>query len=589
MKKFLLLISFSGSIFFLCAQNTENQFRNLQELEKEMAQAKTPEAKTNALISLYIFHAAHSEPVNRKESKNYQQQLEIYTHQTNNPELIAQAFLALTFSTRGDDLKKRIDRLSKYSKLHNLPYYQARAKFREATYNFTVNADPGKTSQLANEALNLAKDLSDSLQVLVYIQAGGGYSTLNNQLQALQFAFRAYDIASRKNSLELMRLSNVLFEEIYRKLEDYYKALEYNQKTLVQSNLLKKPHLTASRHARAAVYYFRIDQPVLGNHHVKEAFRIADSIKGSRRLYNEITGQIVGGLSLSDHDDVLADFLKNYRQHFFISSGAEFLDNITLARAYAKIGNIDSARVLVNRARAYYTDNKSNNLQRIFFYTLARLALFDKDWSAAIENYKKCLHYTVAQNDLNLSVQYTDSLKHILVQQNMLPEAIRYYEFGDSLKKEFNKQLDKEEITKQEVAALEKEKEFQSIQKETEKQQRYNIQYLGITFGVVTLFIILLLMGIFQVSARTIKILGFFSFLLFFEFIFLIFKKQIAVITHGEPLKDLAFMVLLAAVMVPLHHWGEHKAVSFLSSKKFILPANKIFSRKVGVKKNPLP
>ena len=110
---------------------------------------------------------------------------------------------------------------------------------------------------------------------------------------------------------------------------------------------------------------------------------------------------------------------------------------------------------------------------------------------------------------------------------------------------------------------------MEAIQKEKEKQQRYNVQYLGITFGVVALFIILLLMGIFKVSARTIKILSFFSFLLFFEFIFLIFKKQIGVITHGEPWKDLAFMVLLAAVMVPLHHWGEHKVVEYLSTKKF--------------------
>jgi hypothetical protein len=91
-------------------------------------------------------------------------------------------------------------------------------------------------------------------------------------------------------------------------------------------------------------------------------------------------------------------------------------------------------------------------------------------------------------------------------------------------------------------------------------------------------------MGLFKVSPRTIKILSFFSFLLFFEFIFLIFKKQISVITHGEPWKDLAFMVLLAAVMVPLHHWGEKKVVEYLSTKKFSFAGLRTSKRRIVTK-----
>ena len=36
---------------------------------------------------------------------------------------------------------------------------------------------------------------------------------------------------------------------------------------------------------------------------------------------------------------------------------------------------------------------------------------------------------------------------------------------------------------------------------------------------------------------------------MFFEFIFLIFKKQIYSQTKGEPWKDLAFMIALAAIL----------------------------------------
>lgn len=281
---------------------------------------------------------------------------------------------------------------------------------------------------------------------------------------------------------------------------------------------------------------------------MKEAYRIADSIKGSKRLYNEITGLIVAVLSNSNHNEVLADFLKKYRHHFFISPNYNFLDYATLAKAFAKIGNIDSARTLIDKAKEFLTTNPPPNQRRTYFSTLAMIATHDKNWNAAVDNYRQCLQITLAQNDLPDCILYTDSLKNILVKQSNLTGAVHYYKIGDSLQTELPKQVDKEDITRQEVASLEKEKQMQALEKEREKNQRHNVQYLGITFGVVTLFVSLLLMGIFKVSPRTIKILSFFSFLLFFEFIFLIFKKQIAVVTHGEPWKDLAFMVLLAAV-----------------------------------------
>jgi hypothetical protein len=58
---------------------------------------------------------------------------------------------------------------------------------------------------------------------------------------------------------------------------------------------------------------------------------------------------------------------------------------------------------------------------------------------------------------------------------------------------------------------------------------------MGITLGIVFLFIALVVLGMFKVSATTIKMIGFFTFLMFFEFIFLIFKKNIYSFTHGSP------------------------------------------------------
>lgn len=570
MKKLLLLCIFTVGMLYSIAQTLlESQYKNLQGLEKDLQQAKTPEQKTDALISLFIHHSLHNEPFNKKAAIEYQQQMEIFTHQTKEPELIAKALFFLIRPVVNEEKKKRIDRLYEFAKLHNLNYYKALAKIQEAEYLYTYQPDQNKAAQILNEAISLTKDLNDSLRTLILFEAGFSYNNMNNHLQALQLAFQANEIASKMKSVYLLRVCNALFAPVYEKLKNYNKAIDYRLKELELISKLGHPHTLALIHANTASNYFRSDQPVLGNYHVAEAYRLADSVKGSKRLYNQLTGTIIVAISVSENKEVLADFLKKHRQHFFIVPGAEFLDNLTFSFAYSKLGNFDSARLFINKTGEYLSDKTSAESRKKYFYVFATIATHDDDLNSAGENYKKSLQIAVAQNNLFECIQYTDSLKSILVKQNNLPEAVHYYKLGDSLQSELTKQLDKEDITKQEVAALEKEKEMQALEKEKEKNQRHNVQYLGITFGVVALFISLLIMGIFKVSPRTIKILSFFSFLLFFEFIFLIFKKQIAVITHGEPWMDLAFMVLLAAVMVPLHHWGEKKVVEYLSNKKF--------------------
>lgn len=90
----------------------------------------------------------------------------------------------------------------------------------------------------------------------------------------------------------------------------------------------------------------------------------------------------------------------------------------------------------------------------------------------------------------------------------------------------------------------------------------------------------------FKVSAATIKMIGFFTFLMFFEFIFLIFKKNIYGFTKGEPWKDLAFMIGLAAILLPLHHWLEHKVIHHLTSNNRLTASGKGLMDKL-LKKRP--
>jgi hypothetical protein len=97
----------------------------------------------------------------------------------------------------------------------------------------------------------------------------------------------------------------------------------------------------------------------------------------------------------------------------------------------------------------------------------------------------------------------------------------------------------------------------------------------------------MVMMGMFKVSATTIKMIGFFTFLMFFEFIFLIFKKNIYAVTNGEPWKDLLFMILLAAILLPLHHWLEHRVIHYLTSHNRLTASGKGLVNRVLRRKKP--
>jgi membrane-bound ClpP family serine protease len=125
-------------------------------------------------------------------------------------------------------------------------------------------------------------------------------------------------------------------------------------------------------------------------------------------------------------------------------------------------------------------------------------------------------------------------------------------------------------------------------EEEETRKRRHQYQYLGITIGIAVLFVLLVMLGTFKVSAGTIRIVGFFTFLMLFEFIFLLSKKNFYAFTHGEPWKDLAVMIALAALLLPLHHWIEHKVIHYLTSKQLIkIDTSKYLIGRLFSKKQP--
>jgi tetratricopeptide (TPR) repeat protein len=271
----------------------------------------------------------------------------------------------------------------------------------------------------------------------------------------------------------------------------------------------------------------------------------------------------------------------------------EFLTNFGFSGAidqsygviYSELDKLDTAKYYFEKAAPYF-EKIPNEVSRISFYAqYATLFKKMKNYDTAIALYLKVKDVAERTGQLEateraarqLDTLYTLKGNYLLASQyNSI-----YYKYKDSLAT-----LNKEKELTQ-IEAADEQIRVQRIEKEKQeaKRKRFNIQYMGITIGITALFIALVMLGMFKVSATTIKMIGFFAFLMFFEFIFLIFKKNIYSITEGEPWKDLLFMIGLAAILLPLHHWLEHRVIHYLTSHNRLTSAGsqlrtRFFSRK---------
>ena len=96
------------------------------------------------------------------------------------------------------------------------------------------------------------------------------------------------------------------------------------------------------------------------------------------------------------------------------------------------------------------------------------------------------------------------------------------------------------------------------------------MQYMFITIIVAAAFVLMIMIGAFKVSTFMIRLMGFFSLIFFFEFVILILDKWIHDLTHGEPWKIWVIKIGIISVILPIHHYLEHKLIHYLLSRHLI-------------------
>jgi tetratricopeptide (TPR) repeat protein len=401
-------------------------------------------------------------------------------------------------------------------------------------------------------SLRIAEDIKNHpLLRSAYLNLSNFYSGIEDYDKAIDYymqAFRELDAINQKNSpyQRAIDLNNI--GKLYASKKNYDIAISYFERSLALADTLKFSTLKVPGYTSLLNQYLRMDQP-----------------QKALEYFNSSSGQ------------ALKDFLEN-----FGFSGA--VDQ-AYAVIYAELNKLDSARYYFNKASPFF-ENNSNELTKLSYY--AQLGSFYKktgEYNKAIELYLKVKDIADRNGQLENAERAAKHLDTLYSRSGNFQQASfynsLYYQYKDSIET-----LNKEKELAQVEATDEQQRQERRIKEEEEKKNRKNnIQYMAITIGIVALFVMLVVLGMFKVSANTIRLVGFFAFIMFFEFIFLIFKKNIYGFTHGEPWKDLAFMIALAAILVPLHHWLEHKVIKYLTSHNRLTASGKNLLSRVFVRK----
>lgn len=242
----------------------------------------------------------------------------------------------------------------------------------------------------------------------------------------------------------------------------------------------------------------------------------------------------------------------------------------TLGENYIADGQYDIALPFLRRAAKYYYEKGAPSaymdayLKNDFAEVYLNTAIYDS-----------VLHY--AHLALAVSVPF-----------NIKDQSMRSYEYlyksyeqihqQDSLNKYFRLAM----LTKDSLFNLEKMKSIQSLsfreemrQQEIEaenlmnaEERQQNIQYALIALGIIIFITVFLLLSrTIIVNERIISFFAILGLLIIFEFINLLIHPWLAHFTHESPVWMLLALVVIAAMLIPLHHRLEHWTKSRLVEK----------------------
>jgi tetratricopeptide (TPR) repeat protein len=412
------------------------------------------------------------------------------------------------------------------------------------------------------ESINYAElSNSDSVKIVTEMSYANSLLSKDENLAAFKKFMLALNLAE---TIHEDKLKITIYERIayfYAKINQTEKAKDYYAKAIEQSKAIKDSVNEMYNYQNIILLYAQNKEFTVA----KEYLKMLQNKVGTNETFKQFAISAELRIIYYEDEKNLPEFFKKNGEMFanFIKYGMNSENDRIKGILFTYEGKMDSALYYLNLAKKEINPNDINGLMSL-------------NGSYAIY-FQKNNKYTEAAKYLELNIPLAKQIQSLTAEKEIYTDLdSMYIKAGDKQKEVANKLLlftIKDSLDKQqkandlltvEIDIENKRNERDRIAQEEKITKRNNLQYLGISAAIISLFIGLVALGRLKVKAWFIRSLGFISFILLFEFIILLIDHQLHDFTHGEPLPILLIKIVIIAFLLPLHHWLEHQVIHYL-------------------------
>ena len=179
-----------------------------------------------------------------------------------------------------------------------------------------------------------------------------------------------------------------------------------------------------------------------------------------------------------------------------------------------------------------------------------------------------------SQNPSGLVEIYT-TLSDLYKKYNKYDSSYKYLQLKVNLKDSLFSQEKLKDVQNQSFAETIRQQEIveQKVKENAERKQ--NIQLSAVAIFIILFFLFVLLLSRKKRNTSLISFLGMLSILMIFEFIAMLSHPYIEVWTNHNPILMLLILVIIASILVPLHHRLEHWIKKRFAAKNIAMPEAK--------------
>jgi len=470
---------------------------------------------------------------------------------------------SLTFAQEAVKLSKTLNNADlEWQALSNL------VKVQIIAYNFD------KALSNSYQALAQADAMQDEkLKAESYMLIGQSLEANNQKIEAFRNYLKSSTIAEKLQDLSLIKKSYSTLSGFYNNTKIYGKAVDYKLKQI--DAILKGRPIDSTELMWAKYDLQRINinsnNNKLNYESVQETFEYALRTNNLRLKRYELALYRTHLIEADKISQLIGLYETQYPDEFK-ELAAENPSLFYRIKAFfsEEEKKYDSAMYYLTRAEQLIQSDPNKILKSNFYQRFGQFLVRQGKKQDAIAKYSKSYELAREASYFEYMLSASKNLQALYAEMKDYKNAYTYSEMNRLLTDSVNMLTKNDQLLMLEIDHETKQREQASEQERMETDRRHNIQYMAITIIIIAMFILLMMLGSLTVPSWLIKVLGFFSFILFFEFIIMIADHKIYHITNNEPWKILLIKIGLIAFLLPFHHWIEKKVTQYLINNKIL-------------------